>query len=134
MGTTADRVEVSLITFLFVFGFYNDVVILLSVAINVVSYIVFYFIENRRKYMFDKKNEPFYRFDDYMNRIFSRKEYALELRVSEGIKGKLSNKHSEQTKQYAANYKDFLKKSLRYGVLITTVGYLIYWLSSIYTI
>lgn len=123
---------VSLITFLFVFGFYNDVVILLSVAINVVSYIVFYFIENRRKYIFDKKEEPFYRFEDYMNRIFSRKEYALELRVSEGIKGKLLSKHSEQTKQYAANYKDFLKKSLRHGVLITTVGYLIYWLSSIY--
>lgn len=64
---------VSLITFVFVFGFYHDAVILLAVGINVASYIVYYFIENKRKYAFDKKEEPFSRLDDIRTGYFHGK-------------------------------------------------------------
>lgn len=123
---------INLITFIFVFGIYNDAVILFAVGINVASYITYYFIENKRKYAFDKKEEPFSRLDDYMNRVFSRKEYAPELRVSEGIRERLLEKYSEQAGQYSVSYSSYLKTATRRSVLMVTASYLIYWLSSLY--
>ena len=117
---------INLITFVFVFGIYNDAVILFAVGINVASYIAYYFIENKRKYAFDKKEEPFSRLDDYMNRVFSRKEYAPELRVSEGIRERLLEKYSEQAGQYSVSYSSYLKTATRRSVLMVTANYLIY--------
>lgn len=123
---------VSTIIFFCVFAIYNNAVILTAVAINVAVYILYYFVENKKKYEFDKKEEAFFRFEDYMNKVFSLEEYAYELRANEGIKEKLFDKYSEYTNRYIEKYKVYLERFLFRSTLMTSLSYLIYWASSVY--
>ncbi|GFI66267.1 putative multidrug resistance ABC transporter ATP-binding/permease protein YheI [Lachnospiraceae bacterium] len=123
---------VSTIIFFCVFAIYNNAVILIAVAINVAIYILYYFVENKKKYEFDKKEEAFFRFEDYMNKVFSLEEYAYELRANEGIKEKLFDKYSEYTNRYIEKYKVYLERFLFRSTLMTSLSYLIYWASSVY--
>ena len=123
---------VSTIIFFCVFAIYNNAVILTAVAINVAVYILYYFVENKKKYEFDKKEEAFFRFEDYMNKVFSLEEYAYELSANEGIKEKLFDKYSEYTNRYIEKYKVYLERFLFRSTLMTSLSYLIYWASSVY--
>ncbi len=122
----------NIIIFTSVFAIYNDALILVAVAINVIVFITYYFRANKKKYDFEKKEEKFFRYEDYIGRIFTEKEYAQELRVSPGIQRKVLDKYASITEAFVGNYRLYLKKLMRSSVLMTTVTYMIYWVSSLY--
>lgn len=122
----------SLLTFVCVFSVYHDLIILIAVSINVANHTLYYFLQNKKIYDFNKKNESFYRFGDYVNRVFSLKEYAHELRTFAGIKEKLLNKNSEWTDNYAEKLSVFMRKYFLNSARTRTIDNLVYWVVSIY--
>lgn len=123
---------VNILTFVCVFTVYNDFVIIGAAVINVAVYMIYYFRENRKKYEFEKREEKYFRFDDYVSRIFSGSEYAQELRISENAKDKVLENYAEVSENYLGNYSAYLKSFFYHSVLMTSAGYLIYWIASIY--
>jgi len=123
---------VSILTFLCVFTVYNDLLIICAAAINVVIYMIYYFKENKKKYEFEKREAKYFRFDNYISRIFSSSEYAQELRVSQGMKDKVLDSYAEVSKSYLKNYATYLKAFFYNSVLMRSAGYLLYWIASIY--
>ena len=122
----------SLLTFVCVFSVYNDLIILIAVSINVTNHTLYYFLQNKKIYEFNKKNESFYRFGDYVNRVFSLKEYAHELRTFAGIKEKLLNKNSERTDSYAKKHSAFMRRYFLNSARTRTIHNLVYLIVSIY--
>lgn len=123
---------VSILTFVCVFTVYNNFVIICAAFINVAVYMVYYFRENKKKYEFEKREEKYFRFDDYVSRIFSSNEYAQELRISQDAKKKVLDNYAEVSENYLRNYSAYLKSFFYHSVLMTSVGYLLYWIVSIY--
>lgn len=123
---------VSILTFVCIFTVYNDPVIICAAFINVAVYMIYYFKENRKKYEFEKREAKYFRFDDYISRIFSSSEYAQELRISRRAKDKVLASHAEVSKSYLRNYTTYLKTFFYHSVLMTSAGYLLYWIASIY--
>lgn len=123
---------VSILTFVCVFTVYNDVVIICAALINVAVYMIYYFRENRKKYEFEKREEKYFRFDGYLSRIFSSSEYAQELRISQNAKEKVLENYAEASGNYLRNYSAYLRSFFYHSVLMTSAGYLIYWIVSIY--
>ena len=122
----------SALTFLCIFTVYKDPIIICAVAINVVVYMTYYFRENKKKYEFEKRETKYFRFDDYVSRIFSNSEYAQELRISSDAKDKVLDDHAEVSKNYLENYSAYLKPFFYHSVLMTSAGNLLYWIVSIY--
>lgn len=122
----------SLLVFVCVFSVYNDVIILIAVSINVTNYLIYYFLQNKKIYEFNKKNQSFFRFGDYLSRVFSLKEYAHELRTCAGIKEKLLNKNSAWTDSYSEKHSVFQRRYFIKSVLRGTLNNLVYWVVSIY--
>lgn len=123
---------VSILTFICVFTVYNDLIIMIAALINVVVYMIYYFRENKKKYEFEKREAKYFRFDDYLSRIFSSSEYAQELRISQNAKDKVLDNYAEVSKNYLGNYTTYLKTFFYHSVLMTSAGYLMYWIASIY--
>lgn len=123
---------VSILTFVCVFTVYNDFIIISAAFINVVVYMIYYFRENKKKYEFEKREEKYFRFDDYLSRVFSSSEYAQELRISQDAKDKVLDNYAEVSKNYLGNYATYLKTFFYHSVLMTSAGYLMYWIASIY--
>lgn len=123
---------VSILTFACVFTVYNDVVIICAAFINVAVYMLYYFRENKKKYEFEKREEKYFRFDDYLSRIFSSSEYAQELRISQNVGDRVLENYAEVSEDYLKNYAAYLKAFFYHSVLMTSAGYLIYWIASIY--
>lgn len=123
---------VSILTFICVFTVYNDPVIICVAVINVVVYMIYYFRQNRKRYEFEKRETKYFRFDDYLSRIFSGSEYAQELRISQDAKDKVLDDYEKVSKNYLGNYSVYLKTFFYHSVLMTSAGYLMYWIASIY--
>lgn len=123
---------VSVLTFVSVFVIYRDPVVLLAAALDVLNYIVYYFQMNKKGYEFNKKEEPYARLQDYMDQVFYLKEYAEELRMTQGIKEKLLSKLEDETERYAERYRIYLKKLSYRSILMSTFSYLLFWLVSVY--
>lgn len=122
----------SLLVFLCVFSVYNDVIILLAVSINVTTVTLYHFLQNKKIYEYNKRNESFFRFGDYLNRVFSLREYAHELRTFAGIKEKLINRNSEWTDRYSEKYSVFNRRYFFNSALTETISGLTYFGASLY--
>lgn len=122
----------SALTLSSVLAVYHDGFLLAAVSVNVLVYMIYYHRANKRKYEFDKKEEIFDRFENYLNRIFSQRDYAQELRTSSGAAELLIDKLSDASGVYAGSYASYLKKYMHSSVLMTTLSYLIYWISALY--
>ncbi len=123
---------VSILTFVCVFTVYNDLIIICAALINVVVYMIYYFKQNKKRYEFEKREAKYFRFDDYLSRIFSSNEYAQELRISSDAKDKVLDVYAEVSKNYMRNYSTYLKSFFYHSVLMTSAGYFMYWIVSIY--
>lgn len=123
---------VSILTFVSVFSFYFDPVVICATIINVIVYIVYYFKENKKKYDFEKKEEKFFRYEDYLSRVFSEKEFAQELRLSKEMNERLLYNFSVLTNAYKDRYNEYLKGFVYKSIIMTSTSYLLYWISSIY--
>lgn len=123
---------VSILIFVCVFTVYNDFIIICAAFINVVVYMIYSFRENKKKYEFEKREAKYFRFDDYLSRIFSSSEYAQELRISQDAKEKVIDDYVEVSKKYLVNYTTYLKPFFYHSVLMTSASYLMYWIASIY--
>ena len=121
-----------LLVFVCVFSVYNDLIILIAVSINVTNHTLYMFLQNKKIYDFNKKNESVFRFGDYVNRVFSLKEYAHELRTFAGIKEKLLNKNSEWTDNYADKHSVFMRRYFLNSARTRTIHNLVFWVVSIY--
>lgn len=100
---------VNILIFVCVFTVYNDLIIICAAFINVVVYMIYYFRQNRKRYEFERKEAKYFRFDDYLSRIFSSNEYAQELRISADAKDKVLDDYAEVSKNYMRNYSVYLK-------------------------
>ncbi len=123
---------VSTITFVSVFTIYHDPVVLLAAVLNVFNYIIYYFKMNKKGYEFNKKEEPYTRLQDYMDQVFYLREYAEELRMTEGIKEKLLFKLEDETERYLDRYRIYLNRISYQSIFMTTFSYLIFWVVSVY--
>lgn len=119
-------------TFVCVFTVYKDLIIICAALINVAVYMIYYFKENKKRYEFEKKEQKYFRFDDYLSRIFSSSEYAQELRVSQDAKDKVLDNYMDISKKYLNNYSAYLKTFFYHSVLMSSAGHLMYWIASIY--
>ena len=84
---------INLITFGITFIVYKDPVIIILSGVSAVNYLLYYFHRNKKQYNFNKREEPYDRFKDYLNRIFYQREYAEELYTTESIKDRLLLKY-----------------------------------------
>lgn len=123
---------VSTLTFVSIFAIYRDPIVLLATVISVLNYIIYHFWANKKGYDFDKKEEPYARLQDYMDRVFYSKEYAEELRMTEGIRKRLLEKLENETEGHVERYHVYLKAFSYRSILMTTIGYLIFWIVSVY--
>lgn len=119
-------------TFIVVFTYYGDLVIFLASIINVVNYVIYYFLANKTKYNFDKKEETYYRYHEYLDRVFYLQEYAQELRLVDGIKEKIISKDENNTYEYIKRFRPFLRKFAGKSILMTAISNFIFALTSIY--
>lgn len=123
---------VSTFTFVCIFTVYNDLIIICAALVNVVVYMIYYFKQSRKRYEFEKREAKYFRFDDYLSRIFSGSEYAQELRISPHAKDKVLDDHENVSKNYLGHYSTYLKAYFYHSVLMTSAGHLMYWAASIY--
>lgn len=122
----------SFLVFVCVFSVYNDVIILIAVSINVTTVTLYHFLQNKKIYEFNKRNASFFRFGDYLNRVFSLREYAHELRTFAGIKEKLINRNSEWTDRYSEKLNVFMRRYFVNSALTRMISGLTYFGVSIY--
>lgn len=122
----------NILTLFFVFSLFNDAVLILATAMNVVNYISYYFISSKRKYKFDKSEEPYYRYGDYLDKVFFYEKYANELRQYSFIKNKLINKYQERTTYYTERCRKYLNIFMTSNLIVNSVSYIIFAAFSIY--
>ena len=123
---------INIIVFFCVFTIYNDLYILLAVFINVAVYITYYFIANKKWYQFEKRETKYTRFEEYVGRVFSEKEYAQEFRVYPQMAKRILDNYEVGTEHYLNNVGAYLKKYVKGSLLMVSVSYIIYWLSGVY--
>lgn len=121
-----------LLTFITIFTFYRDNVLLFATLVNVANYIVYYFIVEKEKYNFDKKEECYFRGHEYLDRVFFLREYAQELRLVDGIKEVLIKKDDDNTHGYLRRFDVFIKKYSSSAIIMNSVNNLIFCITSIY--
>lgn len=120
------------IAYIGVFTFCHDPVILLAVACNVLNYLIYYFRETKKQYDFNKKEEPYRRLGDYLDMVFYRREYAEELRSFPAGKERLLEKFSGEADGYLGRVKDYVKRTLKRSVFMSSTSQLIFCVMSVY--
>lgn len=116
-----------------IFTIYRDPVIIVAVFFCVAVYLFYYFRTNKKQYHFNKKEEPYDRLKDYLDRIFYQREYAEELRVSPDIKNKLLHNFSDETDGYLKRYNKYLSGFVKESAAMTTIYGLVLWMAGLYT-
>lgn len=121
------------ICFFSVMAIYRNPVLLIATAIDVSAYLIYYFGVNKRNYQFGKNEERFNRFENYLNRVFSDRIYAQELRTSSGTKEILTDKYDRWWKTHHEHYKVYTRNFTGITMLLAyTPRELILAFSSIY--
>lgn len=115
-----------------IFTMYHDPVIITAVALCTVGYLLYYFRFNKKQYDFNKREEPYDRFKEYLNRVFYEREYAEELRVSKGVQKKLLEKFRVETDGYLERYNKYLTYFMRDSIIMTTGNVLLLWAAGLY--
>lgn len=124
---------VNIISFFAVFSIYFDFVLLSAVVIDVAMYLGYLWNHNKRGYEFLKREEKFYRYEGYLDRVFSDRVFAKELRVSLEAKDMLVKKYHACWEEHTKVFKAYLKKVTASGILWAYTGRdLIFAASSIY--
>lgn len=124
---------INIIGFLAVFTIYFDFVLLAAVIINVTMYLAYHWKHNKRNYEFNKKEEKFYRYEGYLDRVFSDRAFAQELRVSLESKDMLLKKYTIWWENFTEDFKAYIRKYTVSTILWQQTGRdLIYAASSIY--
>lgn len=122
---------INLITFGITFIVYKDPVIIILSGVSAVNYLLYYFHRNKKQYNFNKREEPYDRFKDYLNRIFYQREYAEELYTTESIKDRLLLKFDVETKKYINKYKKYLTGYMGETAFMVSVSGLLVWMAEI---
>ncbi|MDE7298373.1 MAG: ABC transporter ATP-binding protein/permease [Lachnospiraceae bacterium] len=124
---------ISTLTAAAVFTAYGDAVILTATAINVISYVIYYFAAEKYKYNFEKREqEPYSRAHGYPERIFCLREHTEELRLLDGLKERLIANDRRETEKYLGRYRGFLRAFFGQAASMTAASNLLYCLVSIY--
>lgn len=95
--------------FLSVMTICRDPVLLIATGISVSVYLLYYFSANKKGYQLEKNEEKFNRFENYLNWVFSDREYGQELRASAGMKEILMDKYDRWWKASHARYKAYTR-------------------------
>lgn len=116
----------------FVFTVYHDACLVIAVAVNVVSHLILDIQLDKRSYIFEKQEETYNRFEDYINRVFSENRYAQELRTSVSVKDMLLGKYDRWTKGCQDRYDSYLKYYFHNTAVRSVSAYLVYLVTSVY--
>lgn len=115
-----------------VFTVYHDACLMIAVAVNVVSHLILDIQLDKTNYTFEKREETYNRFEDYINRVFSENSYAQELRTSVGVKDILLGKYVRWTEGYLDRYDSYLKYYFHNTAVRNVSAYLVYLVTSVY--
>lgn len=122
----------NILTMIIVNAFYFDWFLIVATVINVINYMVYYYISNKKKYLFDKNHEPYFRFEDYLNRVFYNPKYAQELRMFNYIDKKLHSKLDEKSDYYYIDYKGYLKTFSKNSFIVSSISNCIFAVFGVY--
>lgn len=114
------------------FTVYHDACLMIAVAVNVVSHLILYTKQDKRNYAFERQEETYYRFEDYINRVFSENSYAQELRTSVRVKDVLLGKYDRRAKGFLERYHSYLKYCFHNNAVRSVSAYLVYLVTSVY--
>lgn len=121
-----------LAVFLCFFAVYHDVWLMLAVTVNVASHLVYETRMNKRNYAYERQEEMYNRFEDYISRVFSENGYAQELRTSVGVKDMLLDKYGRWTEGALDRGRDYQKHVFNDNSVRNISGYLIYLVACVY--
>lgn len=123
---------VQFIVFLCFFTVYHDVWLMLAVAVNVASHLVYDTRMNKRGYAYERQEEMYNRFEGYIGRVFSENSYVQELRTSVGVKDMLLDKYDRWTKGALDRGRDYQKYVFNDTSVLNISTYLIYLVTCAY--
>lgn len=126
--TLISRIIVSLCFF----TVYHDACLMIAVAVIVVSHLILDIQHDKRNYAFERQEETYNRFEDYINRVFSENSYAQELRTSVSVKDVLLGKYDRWTKGCLDRYNSYLKYNFHYTTVRSVSVYLVYLVTGVY--
>lgn len=121
-----------IITLFCVFTVYHDACLMIAVAVNVVSHLILDIQLDKKNYAFERQEETYNRFEDYINRVFSENSYAQELRTSVSVKDVLLGKYDKWTKGCLNRYDSYLKYYFNNTAVRNVSAYLVYLVTSVY--
>lgn len=120
------------VAYIGVFTICHDPIVLMAVAFDVFVYLSYYFRQNKKQYDFNKKEEPYRRFSDYLDMVFYRQEYGEELKSIPAVKERLLMKFCGEADGYLKRVEAYLNQVEKKSIRMFSTRQLIFFVVTVY--
>lgn len=121
-----------IVVLVFFFSVYHDVWLMLAIVIDTLVNLILEVRLKKRGYSFERQEASFFRYEDYINRVFSENSYAQELRTAVCAKDMLIGKYEKCTRDHQKKYRGYLSRCVSEAEFNTISSCTIHLVVSIY--